>query len=220
MKKILTTAMVAVLIMTLTACDSAREFYGMATGASLGGVFGSAIGGITGGRRGHDVGTIAGMVIGGAIGAAVNRDKPSGHMSKKETSSSDYYGDYDYDDYTYDKSPSPFANLEIENLRFVDPDDHTYIGAGSHTHLVFEIRNYGEEVVFDIAPVVTVSGTKEILLSPTAIVSELPPGRAVRYTADIVATKKLKNGMADFSIGFSDGQTVYTMRSFQLATRR
>ncbi|MBQ3960271.1 MAG: hypothetical protein II683_00600, partial [Muribaculaceae bacterium] len=75
------------------------------------------------------------------------------------------------------------------------------------------------DFIYDIAPVITVSGTKEIYLSPTAIISELGPGKAVRYTAELVATRKLKNGYADFSIGFSNGNELYTVRSFQLRTR-
>ena len=44
-----------------------NQFYGAATGASLGGLFGSAIGGIADGPRGHDMGTVVGMAIGGII---------------------------------------------------------------------------------------------------------------------------------------------------------
>ena len=93
------------------------------------------------------------------------------------------------------------------------------IDAEEHSKIVFDIRNTGDEYVYNIAPVITVSGTKQIYLSPTAIVSELAPGRAVRYQAHVVATRKLKNGVADFSVGFSDGKKLYTITSFQLRTR-
>jgi hypothetical protein len=82
------------------------------------------------------------------------------------------------------------------------------------------MRNTGRDYVYDIAPVITVSRTKEVYLSPTAIVKELGPGRAVRYQSEIIATRKLKNGAVDFSIGFSDGDKLYTMRSFQLRTNK
>ncbi len=55
-------------------------------------------------------------------------------------------------------------------------------------------------------------------LPPTAFGKELGPGKAVRYQSELIATKKLKNGSADFSIGLSDGDNLYTMRSFQLRT--
>ena len=204
-------------LMLTTSCSSVSQFYGAATGASLGGMFGSAIGGISGGPRGHRVGTLAGMAIGGILGAAATAPKTEDGNYR----TSDYYNGYEARDYRQNNTSSPFVTIEIENLRFVEDDNalaNGIIDAGEHTKLVFEIRNTGNEYVYNIAPVITVTGTKQIYLSPTAIVSELAPGRAVRYQANVVATKKLKSGVADFSIGFSDGDKLYTISSFQLRT--
>lgn len=200
----------------LSSCQSMNQFYGAATGASLGGLFGSAIGGIADGPRGHDMGTVVGMAIGGIIGAAATAPKTDDGNYR----SSDYYYDYGTDDYRENNYYSPFANIEIEELRFVDENNNRALDAGEHARLVFIIRNMGRDYVYDIAPVITVSGTKEIYLSPTAIVKELGPGKAVRYQSEIVATKKLKNGNADFSIGLSDGDKLYTLRSFQMRTNK
>ena len=104
------------------------------------------------------------------------------------------------------------------DLRFVDENNNGALDGGEQAKLVFVIRNMGHDYVYDIAPVITVSGTKAIYLSPTAIVKELGPGKAVRYQSEVVATRKLKNGVVDFSIGFSDGDKLYTMRSFHLKT--
>ena len=122
------------------------------------------------------------------------------------------------DDYRQNNAYSPYGSIEIEELRFVDENNNRALDAGEHAKLVFIMRNMGRDYVYDIAPVITVSGTKQIYLSPTAIVKELAPGKAVRYQSEIIATKKLKNGSVDFSIGFSDGDRLYTMRSFQLRT--
>lgn len=200
----------------LSSCQSMNQFYGTATGASLGGLFGSAIGGIADGPRGHDMGTVVGMAIGGIIGAAATAPKTDDGNYR----SSDYYYDYGTDDYRENNYYSPFASIEIEELRFVDENNNRALDAGEHAKLVFIIRNMGRDYVYDIAPVITVSGTKEIYLSPTAIVKELGPGKAVRYQSEIVATKKLKNGNADFSIGLSDGDKLYTLRSFQMRTNK
>jgi hypothetical protein len=200
----------------LSSCQSMNQFYGTATGASLGGLFGSAIGGMADGPRGHDMGTVVGMAIGGIIGAAATAPKTDDGNYR----SSDYYYDYGTDDYRENNYYSPFANIEIEELRFVDENNNRALDAGEHARLVFIIRNMGRDYVYDIAPVITVSGTKEIYLSPTAIVKELGPGKAVRYQSEIVATKKLKNGNADFSIGLSDGDKLYTLRSFQMRTNK
>lgn len=200
----------------LSSCQSMNQFYGAATGASIGGMFGSAIGGMADGPRGSDMGTVVGMAIGGIIGAAATAPKTDDGNYR----SSDYYYDYDMDDYRQNNDYSPFASIEIEELRFVDENNNRALDGGEHAKLVFIMRNTGRNYVYDIAPVITVSGTKEIYLSPTAIVKELAPGKAVRYQSEVIATRKLKNGSADFSIGFSDGDKLYTMRSFQLRTNK
>ena len=200
----------------MSSCQSMNQFYGATTGASIGGMFGSAIGGITDGPRGHDLGRVVGMAVGGIIGAAATAPKTDDGNYR----SSDYYYDYDMDDYRQNNAYSPFASIEIEELRFVDENDNRALDANEHAKLVFIMRNTGRNYVYDIAPVITVSGTKEIYLSPTAIVKELAPGKAVRYQSEVVATKKLKNGVADFSIGFSDGDKLYTMSSFRLRTNK
>ena len=200
----------------LSSCQSMGQFYGAATGASIGGMFGSAIGGISDGRRGSDLGTVVGMAVGGIIGAAATAPKTDDGNYR----SSDYYYDYDMDDYRQNNAYSPYVNIEIVDLRFVDENNNNALDANEHAKLVFIMRNTGRDYVYDIAPVITVSGTKEIYLSPTAIVKELAPGKAVRYQSELIATKKLKNGAADFTIGFSDGDKIYTMRSFQLRTNR
>lgn len=213
MKKTVFVGLVATSLL-MSSCQSMSQFYGATTGASLGGMFGSAIGGIADGPRGSDLGTVVGMAIGGMIGAAATAPKTDDGNYR----SSDYYYDYDMDDYRQNNAYSPYANIEIEELRFVDENSNRALDADEHAKLVFIMRNTGRDYIYDIAPVITVSGTKQIYLSPTAIVKELAPGKAVRYQSEIVATKKLKNGVADFSIGLTDGDKLYTLRSFQLRT--
>ena len=157
-----------------------------------------------------------GTSMAGIIGAAATAPKTDDGNYR----SSDYYYDYDMDDYRQNNDYSPFASIEIEELRFVDENNNRALDGGEHAKLVFIMRNTGRNYVYDIAPVITVSGTKEIYLSPTAIVKELAPGKAVRYQSEVIATRKLKNGSVDFSIGFSDGDKLYTMRSFQLRTNK
>ncbi|MBP5498203.1 MAG: hypothetical protein J6X81_02375 [Muribaculaceae bacterium] len=215
MKKILFLSLTCSMLM-LSSCSSLNQFYGAATGASIGGMFGSAIGGIAGGPRGSNLGALTGMAIGGVIGAAATAPKTDDGNYR----SSDYYGDYDYSNSRLNNDLSPYADIEISDIRFADSNSNDAIDAGEHTQLIFIIRNNGNQFAYNIAPVITVSGTKEIYLSPTAIVSELAPGRAVRYQAEVYATNKLKSGVADFSIAFSDGKQLYNVCSFSLTTRR
>ena len=212
MKKIIL-ATLATILLVGSSCSSSQQFYGTMTGASVGGLFGSTIGGIMGGWRGHDAGRLAGMVIGGAVGAAVTAPKTDNGEYSTSNYPSDRQGGY-YDN-NYD---SPFADLSIDNLRFIDSNNSRSLEADERAQLSFEVRNHGNRTIYDIAPVITVTGTKHIYLSPTAIISELAPGAAVRYTAEVVGGHKLKNGEAEVNISFSDGNQLYMMRSFQLRT--
>ena len=208
MKKIFTAAIALTLM--LSSCSSSSQFFGTMTGASVGGLFGSSIGGIMGGHRGHDAGRLAGMVIGGAVGAAVTAPKTSnGEYSTSSTHEGGYYEN---------SGSSPFADITIENMHFIDGNNSRSLEAGEHAELVFEVRNNGSDYVYDIAPIITVSGTKNIYLSPTAIISELGPGKAVRYKSEVVGARKLKDGIAQFNISLSDGYNKYMMRSFDLRT--
>ena len=71
----------------------------------------------------------------------------------------------------------------------------------------------------DIAPVLSVSGSKYIIISPTAIIGEVPAGRSVRYSAEVYATDKLRSGTVEFSISFAKRNYQYVMTTFELATR-
>lgn len=59
---------------------------------------------------------------------------------------------------------------------------------------------------------------KRIIISPTAIVASLAPGKGVRYAAELYAKESLRTGTADFSLGFAKGDMVYTVRTFQIST--
>ncbi len=213
MKKLIIASM-AVLMVTGTSCQSSQQFYGTMTGASVGGLFGSAIGGLTDGWHGRDAGQLVGMVVGGAVGAAVTAPK----TESGDYSSSNYPSDNYGSGYYQSSNNSPYMDLSVDNVRFADENNSRSLEANERAQLTFEVRNNGDNYFYDVAPVITVTGTKHILISPTAIISELAPGGAVRYKAEVMGGKKLSNGVAAFNISFSDGNLMYMMRSFQLQT--
>lgn len=214
MKKIFVSLLTAMTMMS--SCTSYNQMNGVFSGSMLGGIFGSSIGGLMDGPRGHDAGQLMGMVIGGAAGAAVT-------TPRKATK----YDDYD----TYGRTKRSAAttisesqmtreydNLSIENLRFIDKNNNQAIDAGENAKIIFELKNNGSSTLYNITPVLGVSDNKRIMISPTAIIASLAPGRSVKYTAEVFGQKNLKNGIADFSIGFAKGDMVYTVREFQLNT--
>ena len=222
MKKIAIYGLSAVLL--LGSCTSSEQAGGMVAGGLLGGIFGSAGGGLMGGPRGADAGVVVGVVTGAALGAAAT----SPEVRERN------YRDYDYTSDTYNRRSEvkysshgdearalgrEYANLEICNLRFIDSNNNRAIDAGENCKIVFEVKNNGVGSIYDIAPVLSVSGSKYIIISPTAIIGEVLAGRSVRYSAEVYATDKLRSGTVEFSISFAKRNYQYVMTTFELATR-
>lgn len=220
-------SMILVALVLLSGCESAQQFQGVYMGSTLGGIFGSSIGGLLDGPRGSDAGTALGMIVGGVAGAAITSEKPKNKSSEPvRRYDNDYAGTTDVDTYnrrnhgksTVTPIPDGYENLQIENLRFIDQNKNQALDASERAKIVFEIRNNGSHTLYNIAPVVEVTDNKRIIISPTAIVASIRPGKVVRYTAEIYGKPKLRPGIADFSISFASGQTYYTVRRFQLKT--
>ena len=215
-------------VMFLTGCESSQQVGGLFMGSTLGGIFGSSIGGLMEGPRGSDAGQALGMIIGGAVGAAVTAPKKSD--SEQVSGRSDTYEE-ETDRYNrhsttrkseqgglIEQSDENFNDVAIENLRFVDENNNHVLDASERGQIIFEIHNTSNATLYRVTPVVNVSDSKNILISPTALIDALPPGKSVRYTAEVYGKKKLHRGVADFSIGFVKGNYLHTVRKFQLNT--
>lgn len=215
-----TAAAFAALIL-LSGCTD-RQMQGTMAGGSLGAIFGSSIGGLMGGPRGSDAGTALGMAVGAVVGNAVTSPK-----ARKANSNIDECDDSSNAPYS-SRHPAVGGNaqfvshiegLKVENIRFVDENRNQTIDAGEHSKVLFEIHNDGNATLYNITPVVTCSEPKKVVVSPTAIVENLAPGKAVAYTANILASPKLKDGEVSFKIAFQDGKRIVTFKDFSLATK-
>lgn len=211
--------------MLLSGCTD-RQVQGTMAGGTLGAIFGSSIGGLMGGPRGSDAGTALGMAVGAVVGNAVT--------SPKNTVSDGDVGGYDDSGYSRPRSerdvrrssgdygggqPSHIDGLKVVNIRFVDENRNQAIDAGERAKILFEIHNDGAQTLYNITPVIDCDQAKRIAVSPTAIIADLAPGKAVAYTANILASPKLKSGEAAFRIAFQDGSRIVTFKEFTLATR-
>ena len=221
MKKIFVYGLSA--LMLFGGCTSSEQFAGAAGGGLLGGIFGSAIGGLMGGPRGSDAGTVIGLVTGAALGVAAT----SPEVQKRD------YSDYDYTSDCYNRRSTveystysdeakemgrEYADIEIVNLRFIDTNNNKTVDAGENCKISFEVKNNGSATIYNIAPVISVKGTKNIVISPTAVISEIPSGKSVRYTAEVYANEKLRNGTAEFTVSFAKKNFQYVITTFELAT--
>ena len=233
MKKTLTIGVSALLL--LSSCSSSQQVAGVFTGASLGGIFGSAIGGLMSGPRGSDAGTALGMIVGGAAGAAItaprdnnesaadrtdydrNAYSPYNDTYKNPTRREQYSRNNPDEYYTY--RTSLIEGLQIENIRFIDDNHDQVLQPGERGKIIFNIYNRGTQTLYNITPCISVD-KKQISISPSAIVSSLQPGKGCTYTAAILTSPRLRNGVASFAISFQDGNKQTTFKTFEIATRR
>lgn len=210
-------------LMLFGSCTSSDQIGAAAGGGLLGGIFGSAIGGLMGGPRGSDAGTVIGMVTGAALGAAAASPEVQQRDYRRYDYTSDYYNrrsSVEYSTYSDEAKEMgrEYANIEIRNLRFIDSNNNKAIDAGENCKIAFEVKNNGVGTLYDIAPVISVSGSKNIVISPTAVISEIPAGQSVRYTAEVYANNKLRDGEVEFTISFAKRNYQYVITTFNLAT--
>lgn len=102
-------------------------------------------------------------------------------------------------------SAAPIARPErivIRNARFMDEDKDGILRAGEKCQITFEIMNYTRHTLYDVQPMVNdVTGNKNLHISPNLHVESIAPNSGVRYTATILADKKLKDGTARIRVG-------------------
>jgi len=107
--------------------------------------------------------------------------------------------------------------IQISNIRFVD-DDLT-LRPNEQSRIVFELRNVSNRSVYHVQPVVVeTSGNKHIMVSPSIEVESIAPGSGIKYTAAVVADKRLKNGTATFEISATHGNQQTTATDVKVMT--
>jgi len=113
--------------------------------------------------------------------------------------------------------------IEIRNARIIDADHDGIIRAGEECRVTFEVMNRSSMTLYDVQPTVTdVSGNKHITISPNLHVESIAPNSGIRYTASILAGKKLKDGTAIIRVGVTQGNQEITsqVQEFTVQTRR
>lgn len=196
--------------MTMTSCyttSMSGSPAAVAAGSSIGGVLGSIVGDRAGGWQGSQFGALVGTVAGAAIGNAVTTPRQEKVVVEESRPAEPYY------------APS---GLRITNIRFVNDNRNHTIDAEENCKLVFDIVNEGDVSVYNIAPIIEeVSGMKHITISPSAMISYLPEGDRVRYTATIAGGKRLKTGEAIFRVYTTESNgAVSETHEFSLPTSK
>ena len=100
------------------------------------------------------------------------------------------------------------GRLEIRNIQVLDGDRNGVLRAGEECKISFEVMNHSVNPVYDVQPMVTeVTGNKRIYISPNLHVESIAPHTGIRYTASLLADKKLKDGNAVIRVGVAHGSS-------------
>jgi uncharacterized protein YcfJ len=199
------------LLLVVSACTS-NAAGGAYVGGQFGHVIGSAIGGISGGWRGHHtgalIGTVGGVVAGAAIGAAIDNAQEKKYEERMRARENDRYQS---DDSGFDPEgrgddrimiePAE-APLEIRNAMITEMQHDGVLTRGEECTVMFEIMNTSDRPIYDIQPFVEdATGNKHVNISPNLRVESIGPRQGIRYTASILADKRLKDGEILVRIG-------------------
>lgn len=218
-------ALLLVLPFLLSSCVSYDSWNRTTTGMSLGAFFGSTVGGIIGGNRGADLGTLIGGATGAAIGAASaakNEEQRARNYDTYNTRDGRYgneqvgYGRYNDGSDVY----ATFNGIELSNLTFSDYNGDRCLQPGERAQITFDLYNNSGSTLYNIAPVVSCD-YKRVNVSPTAIIGELPVGRAVRYQAEVVVRSNARQRELMFQVALptSNGRLL-VMKSFSIELLR
>ena len=218
-------ALLLVLPFFLSSCVSYDSWNRTTTGMSLGAFFGSTVGGILGGNRGADLGTLIGGVTGAAIGAASAAQNEEQRARNYDTYNTrdGRYGNEQVDYGRYNESSDGYATfngIELSNLTFSDYNGDRCLQPGERAQITFDLYNNSGSTLYNIAPVVSCD-YKRVNVSPTAIIGELPVGRAVRYQAEVVVRSNARQRELMFQVALptSNGR-LQVMKSFSIELLR
>ena len=227
MKKVIVYSLVGAML--LSSCSTTES--GASNGAFFGSIIGSAIGGISGGHRGSDIGTLVGMAGGAVVGAAIGQASEKAEQRKydeymRRRTDSGFDPNNGGDDRIVMETEVPSNTVSFDELKnmtgynvninesiqlrhenFTDANGDGNISPGEECKVSFEIMNNSDVEIFNVIPtVIETTGNKHIHISPTVRVESIKPHQGVRYTATILADKRLKDGNAVIRVTVTQGQ--------------
>ena len=115
------------------------------------------------------------------------------------------------------------AEIEIRNARIIDADRNGVLRGGEECKVTFEVMNNSEKTLYDVQPTVfDVTGNKHVHISPNLHVESIAPHSGIRYTASILADRKLKDGTIVIRVGVAQGNRQLTsqMEEFTVRTEK
>ena len=202
---------------------------GSAIGGISGGPRGSDIGSLIGMAGGAIVGAAIGQAADNAEQQKYEDYKAARQRTKQRAASERQTDDYGYnndsgfdannggDDRLYgfgedfsavDDVNAPktmeirYVPLEIRHARLLDASRDGVLTRGEECTVMFEVMNTSDNPIYDIQPFVEdATSNKHINISPNLRVESIGPRQGIRYTATVLADKRLKDGEIIVRIG-------------------
>ena len=98
-------------------------------------------------------------------------------------------------------------SIQLRHEDFSDANGDGFITPGEECKVSFEIMNNSDVEIFDVIPtVIETTGNKHIHISPTVRIESIRPHQGVRYTAAVLADKRLKDGNAVIRVTVTQGR--------------
>ena len=98
-------------------------------------------------------------------------------------------------------------SIQLRHEDFSDANGDGFITPGEECKVSFEIMNNSDVEIFDVIPtVIETTGNKHIHISPTVRIESIRPHQGVRYTATVLADKRLKDGNAVIRVAVTQGR--------------
>lgn len=118
--------------------------------------------------------------------------------------------------------PYEIPNVEICNVVFTDNNNDGVLSRGEVGKVVFEIHNNGTQPISNLIPsIVEDANSGHFTISPAVQIDGLMPKEIVRYTASIVADKKIKAGISSFTITvLLNNKSIAKVVSLKVNTRK
>jgi hypothetical protein len=113
--------------------------------------------------------------------------------------------------------------LLIRNARVIDANKDMVLTRNEECKISFEIMNNTDRPVFNVRPtLIELTGNKHVHISPNLHVESIAPNSGIRYTATVLAGKKLKDGSIVIRVGVAQGNREITsqMQEFTVRTSR
>ena len=251
MKKYLISALsILMLLSSCQSYTAAGAYTGAQFGNVIGSAIGGISGGWRGHHTGSLIGTVGGAVAGAAIGTVIEnaeqrkmeraieeRQQARRGINQRASDDSGFDPQGGGDDrIVFEEGPTVIGErtvsltelmrkppIELRNAQVYDSNGDGVLSRGEQCTVSFEIMNNTDKVIYDLMPLVEdVTENRHVNISPNLRVESINPHQGIRYTATILADKRLKDGEIAVKVGvrYHESEVASQTQELSVPTRK